>query len=189
MRTVSIAMLALLPAVAFADAPAPAKKEAPAPAPPAAPAAPAEVKATVDAFKGNWTVDAALTVPGAKEAAKFKMSFNCHVIALGNGVSCDSKAKTPMGANEGTFLVAYDPYSKAVHFISVTSDFEVHDHLCQWKGTSDLNCTPLKTGVGPAGDEITEDLTMHFEKSAVSFTSTTHMKGGATMVFEGKGKK
>jgi hypothetical protein len=205
MKKLSLLVL-LFPALAFAgdpkadpkapapkDAPKDAAKDAKAPAPKDAPkeavvAPPAEVKATVDAFKGNWNFDATLTAPGADKPAKFKMTFNCKAIAGGNAVACDSKAKTPMGPFDGTFLVAYDPYSKAAHFIGVTSMFEVHDHVCQWKG-ADLNCTPLKGGSGPGGDEITEDLTMHLEKNAASFTSTSHMKGGATMVFEGKGKK
>ena len=156
--------------------------------PPAQLAPPHEVKATVDAFKGNWSFDSTLTAPGMDKPASFKMTFNCKSAAGGTAVACTSTAKTPMGPFEGSFLVAYDPYSKAAHFIGVTSMFEVHDHSCQWKGT-DLACTPLKAGTGPGGDEITEDLSMHFDKGTCVFTSTSHLKGGGTMVFEGKGKK
>jgi hypothetical protein len=193
-------LLALLfPTLAFAgdakDAKAPAK-DAPkdakaAPAAPAQPAPPPEIKATVDAFKGNWKFDTTLTatgIPGMDKPAKASMTFNCKTVAGGNAVDCEAKSKTPMGPFEGQFMVAYDPYGKQVHFIGITNQFEVHDHLCKWAGT-DLNCTPLKAGSGPGGDEITEDLTMKFDKNTVSFTSTSHMKGGATMVFEGKGKK
>jgi hypothetical protein len=171
MRIALLAVLGLAPAVAALADTAP----------------PPEVKATVDAFKGNWTFDASVTA-GTDKPAQFKMTFNCKAIAAGNAVACDAKAKTPKGPFEGTFVVAYDPYSKAVHFIGVTSNFEVHDHVCQWKA-ADLVCTPLKTGIGPAGEEITEDVSMHVEKATATFTSTSHHKGGATMVFEGKGKK
>jgi len=187
-------LLALLfPTLAFAGDPKDAAKDAKkAPvAAPAQPAPPPEVKQTVDAFKGNWTYDATLTptnVPGMDKPVKFKVTMACKAIAAGNAAQCDGKAKTPMGPWDATFVIAYDPYSKAVHFFGFTSDFEVHDHVCQWKGT-DLACTPLKAGTGPTGEEITEDLSMHFGKNTLDFTSTTHGKGGMTMVFEGKGKK
>jgi hypothetical protein len=135
------------------------------------------------------------------------MTFNCKEVAGKTAVSCESKQKTPMGPYEGLFVVSFDPFSKAVHFISVTSMNEVHDHVCKWSGY-DLNCTPLKGGSGPAGDELTEDLKMKFEPAAtckpkegadpivscppkmVTFTSVSKMtKGGATLTFEGKGKK
>ena len=192
MKKVLLALL--IPTLAFAGDPKDAKK-APAAqpaAPPAQPAPPPEVKATVDAFKGTWTYDSTITatgMPGMEKPVKFKMTMACKSIAGGNAVGCDGKAKTPMGPWEGSFMIGYDPYSKAVHFIGVTNEFEVHDHVCQWKGTADLACTPLKAGMGPGGDEITEDLSMHFEKNTMNFNSVTHGKGGTTMTFEGKGKK
>ncbi len=176
----------LIPALASADAPKEKEKKEMRPMPP--PAAPAEVKATVDAFKGSWNFDAELTVPGAAKPEKLKMSFNCKSVAGGNAVACDSKAKSTMGPLDALFVIAYDPYSKAVHFIGVSNQYEVHDHSCQWKG-ADLTCTPLKAGSGPGGDEITEDLSMHIEKSTATFTSVSKMKGGAVIKFEGKGKK
>jgi hypothetical protein len=183
------ALLSLLvPTLAFAGD---AAKPAPAAAPPAQPAPPADVKTTVDMFKGNWSFDSTINatgVPGMDKPVKFKMAFPCKTVADGNAVECTASAKTAMGPFDGTFLVAYDPYSKAVHFISVTNMFEVHDHVCQWKG-GDLSCTPLKAGMGAGGDEITEDITMHFDKNTCDFTSVSHMKGGATMTFAGKGKK
>ena len=193
-----------MPALALAQ-PAPAKgapatppaKDAAASAKSAAPAVPApppEVKATVDAFKGNWKFDTTITatgIPGMEKPFAAKMNFNCKAIAGGNAVSCDAKQKSPMGPFDGTFIVAYDPYSKAVHFFAITSMFEVHDHVCKWKSELELTCNPLKGGSGPAGDEITEDLTITWtDKKNVTFKSTSKMtKGGATMVFEGKGKR
>ncbi len=181
MKKVLVALL--FPTLAFAGDSKPAA---------APPAPPPEVKQTVEAFKGTWTYDSTITptnVPGMDKPVKFKMTMACKAAAGGNIAQCDGKAKTPMGPWEGTFVVAYDPYSKAVHFFGFTSDFEVHDHVCQWKGTTDLTCTPLKAGSGPTGEEITEDVSMHWDKGSMTFTSTTHGKGGMTMVFEGKGKK
>lgn len=187
MRRLLLALV-LVPGLASADTPKKDDKIKKEPPPPAPPAAPAEVKATVDAFKGNWTFDAELTPPGAPKAEKFKLSFNCKPAAGNTAVACESKAKTALGPFEALFVIAYDPYSKAVHFIGVSNQNEVHDHVCQWKG-SDLTCAPLKGGMGPGGDEITEELAIKIEKSAATFTSVSKMKGGAVMKFEGKGKK
>ena len=153
------------------------------------PPPPAEVKATVDAFKGNWKFDATLAMPGAEKPAAFKMSFNCKAVAGNTAVSCDSKAKTPMGPFDAVFLIAYDPFSKAVHFMAATNTHEVHDHVCAWKGT-DLGCTPLKGGMGPAGDPVTEDLSFKMsDPKNMVFTSVMTMKDGSKVTFEGKGKR
>jgi len=182
MRASLLAVL-LIPTLASADD---KKKEAPkAPAPPPAPA---EVKATVDAFKGNWTFDAELTAPGMDKPAKFKMSFNCKPVAGNQAVACEAKAKAPIGPLDALFVIAYDPYSKAVHMMAVSNANEVHDHTCNWKG-ADLTCNPLKGGMGPAGEEITEDVAIKIEKNTASFTSVSKLKGGGQVKFEGKGKR
>jgi len=210
--------LSLVPAVALAQPAAPAaKKEVPPPppagakaptvAPPAMPAAPAEVKLTTDAFKGNWKFETTMTatgMPGMDKPTTAKMTFNCKLAAGKTAVSCEAKMKTPMGPFDALFVVAYDPYLKSAHFMGITSMNEVHDHICTWSGLS-LTCKPLKGGMGPGGDEITEDVSMTWEADkkctandatclptakSVSFKSVSKMtKGGATMTFEGKGKR
>jgi hypothetical protein len=206
---IALSLLSTIASAQPAKTPAapPAKDAKAQVAPPAMPAAPPEVKATVDAFKGNWKFDATLSatgMPGMDKPAKSKMTFNCKVVAGKTAVSCDAKMKTPMGPFEGLFAVAYDPYTKAAHFIGITSMNEVHDHVCTWSGLS-LNCKPLKAGMGPGGDEITEEVTMTWEADkkctandasclatakTVSFKSVSTMtKGGATMTMEGKGKR
>jgi len=194
-------ILSLVPAVALAgdpkpeaSKPAPVKTPVPVPAKPAVVAAPPEVAMTVANFKGNWTFDATLNAPGMSAPAKFKMTFNCKAAAGGTAVSCESKAKTPMGPYDGAFLIAYDPFSKAVHFIGVTNGYEVHDHVCQWDqgmaGKFGLGCTPLKGGTGADGKEITEELLIAFHKDGkeAEFTSTSHLKAGGDIVFTGTGK-
>src|SRR3954471_4187490 len=78
MRNFAIVVMSLVPALALAQtatkaapagkaaAPAAPKDAAAAkpPAPPAQPAAPPEVKATVDAFKGNWKFDSTMSFTG-----------------------------------------------------------------------------------------------------------------------------
>jgi hypothetical protein len=167
------------------SAAAPAKVEPPKPPPP-----PAEVKTTVDAFKGNWKFDATLQAPGMDKPAAFKMTFNCKAAAGNTAALCESKAKTPMGPFDGTFIAVYDPFSKAMHFFGITNQHEVHDHVCAWKGTTEVTCNPYKGGMGPGGDPITEDLSMKWaDAKTLSFTSVSTMKDGSKITFEGKGKR
>ena len=58
-------------------------------------------------------------------------------------------------------------------------------------GKSGLTCVSLKGGSGPAGDEVTEDVMFSFHKDGkeLNFTSTSKMKNGVTLTFEGAGKK
>lgn len=196
-------LIALFPTVSLADTP-PAKKapeptKVKAPEPPKPPKTPAEVTQTVGMFKGNWRFDITLTatgIPGMEKPFKGKMTFPCKAVAGGMAVACDGKTKTPMGPWDGHFVIAWDPHSKAVHFIGVTNDFEVHDHVCgNWDqgmaGKSGLTCATLKGGAGAMGEEITEDVMFAFHKDGkeLTFTSTSKMKGGATLTFEGSGKK
>ena len=198
--------MSIVPAAALAQ-PAPAAKTVAPPVPPAMPAAAPEVKLTTDAFKGNWKFDTTLSatgMPGMDKPATVKMSFNCKLVAGKTAVACEAKAKTPMGLMDALYVVAYDPYLKAAHFMSVSNMNEVHDHQCKWLGLT-LTCSPLKAGMGPGGDEITEDITMTWEAAkkctandatclatakSVSFKSVSKMtKGGATITIEGKGKR
>lgn len=196
-KTGAPATAAAAPAAGKAATPAAPKDAAKAPvaAPPAMPAAPPEVKATVEAFKGNWKFDATMSatgMPGMDKPAAIKgMTFNCKEVAGKTAVACESKAKSPMGPMDALFVVAYDPYSKAVHFMGITNQNEVHDHVCQWKSETEMTCTPLKAGMGPGGDEVTEELSMTWSsKKEVAFKSVSKMtKGGAVMTFEGKGKR
>lgn len=200
MKKLAILLVSLAPATALAQ---PAKKVEP----PSMPAAPPEVKLTVDAFKGNWKFDATITatgMPGMDKPVTAKLTFNCKPVAGKTAALCEAKGKTPMGPIEAVYIVAYDPYSKAVHFIGITNENEVHDHSCKWTGLA-LACVPYKGGMGPGGDEIIEDLSISFEadkkcsandstclatSKLVTFKSVSKMTtGGATLTFEGKGKR
>lgn len=192
-------VLAILfaPALATGDAPKDSKP-APKDTKPAVAAPPGEVAETVAAFKGNWTFDMKMTatgVPGMDKPISAKTTFSCKVVAGGAAVGCDAKTKTAMGPYEGNFFIAYDPYSKAVHFMGVTSKYEIQDHVCQldhgMAGKFAIACKPFKGGAGPTGDEVTNDLTISFHDQGkqADFKSVTHTKGGGTMTFEGTGKK
>ena len=167
---------------------APATPPAP-PMPPTPPPPAPEVKKTVDAFVGNWKVDAAVTPPGAPAPVKFKAKIACKKAALGKAVTCTLTGKVPqMGAFEANVMVAWDPYSKSVHFMSITSDDEVHDHKCTWKDDKTLACDPLKGG--SMGQAITEELSFTWDGAkTMSHHSTTTFGDGSKVVFEGTGKR
>lgn len=146
------------------------------------------MKKTVDAFKGSTPFSCELTAPGMDKPSKFRMAFDCKKTALGRGVQCAGSApKTSMGPWQGHFMVAYDEGAKAVHFMALTSDGEVHDHVCQWKGDT-LACDPLRYAV-PGGGLATEDLTMAWSGRKVTFASTTSMPDGSKLVFNGTGMR
>jgi hypothetical protein len=150
-----------------------------------APPAP-ELKTTVDAFAGKWTLDVQITTPDGK-AVKTPIAFDCRKTALGKAVACTMSGKVAgMGPIEASFLIGYDTTARNVHFMGITSDEEVHDHKCMWKGST-LECEPLKGGLG--GEPITEELTFTAAGKTMQFRSVTTMKDGSKMVFEGTGKR
>jgi hypothetical protein len=150
-----------------------ARDQTPAPSP--------EGKKVVDAFEGRWTLDGTIVMPGDRpKGAVLKM--DCRKTAKGRAVAC-----TFSGPFEGSALIAYDPYSKAVHFMAVTSDDEVHDHKCHWEGDQKLACDPLKGGM--AGMAITEDLEFSAGPKKLGLKAVTTMPDGnkASCQFMSKG--
>ena len=154
-----------------------AEESAPAPAP--------EVARTSEAFNGRFTVDGTLAM-GTAPASKVKVTVACRKVARGRASSCTLAAKTPMGPMEGAMLVGYNALDKAVHFMSMTSDGEVHDHVCRWQGNA-LGCDRLKGNMGALA--VTEDLSFRFEGSTMSFQSLTILPDGTRMAFAGTGRK
>jgi hypothetical protein len=151
------------------------------------PPRPADMKKTVEAFAGNWLLDATITMPGAPPQ-KTKLAFDCKKTALGKAVICNADGNFPgTGPSQAAFLVGYDTLGKAVHFMGVTSDDEVHDHKCQWKTPASLECEPLKGGSG--GEPVTEELSFVSGKGMLTLKSTTITKDGQRMGFEAVGKR
>jgi hypothetical protein len=150
------------------------------------PAPPPELAKTVAAFSGKTVYDSTITMPGAKPV-KAKLTFDCKKTALGKGLVCGLSGTIPgVGPYEGAFLIGYDTFSKAVHFMAITSDEEVHDHVCHWKG-DELPCDPLKGGMG--GQPITEQLSFSFANKQRAFSSTITFADGGKAVFEALAKR
>jgi hypothetical protein len=153
---------------------------------PATPPAAPEIKKTVDAFLGRWTLQSSMTPPGA-QPIKFVETIDCKKAALGRGVYCRDTYKVPgMGAMEYNYLIAYDTDSKLVHMLALGSSGEVHDHKCSWKSETEISCQPLKGMID--GKPMTEDVAFTVEGK------TLKVAGGVTTAegnikFEGTGKR
>jgi carbon monoxide dehydrogenase subunit G len=186
--TVTVATAAAFLALALALPLAAGAADAPkAPAPPAERKPPAELKKTVDAFAGTWSYDGTVTMPGAKPV-KAPIEMACKKGALGKAVACTFSGNIPgSGPLEASLLVGYDTFHKNVHFMAMTSDEEVHDHVCNWRSATDLVCEPLKGGL--MGDEVTEDFSLTFAGDRGSFRSVMKLKDGSQVLFEATGKR
>jgi hypothetical protein len=151
------------------------------------PAAPPEVKKTVDAFAGKWAFDGVLAFEGKE--VKGKLTIDCKKIALGKAVACSMKGKFPGFPDEDSgVLVGYDIGGKAVHFMAMTTGGEVHDHRCQWKDASTLDCGSLAyTAVD--GSPATEELAFTWPDAKSSSFKAIITVGAARVTFEGKGKR
>jgi len=84
-------------------------------------------------------------------------------------------------------LVGLDPLDQKVHFMAMTSDDELHDHVCAWKNDKDLVCTPLQAGLG--GQQVTEDLSFSLSGDEGAFKSVIRFADGKQMVFEATGRR
>ncbi len=152
----------------------------------ATPPPPPELARTVTAFLGKTVYDSTITMPGG-QPMKTRFVFDCKKTALGKAVTCLFTGNIPgVGPYEGSFLVGYDTYGKAVHFMAMTSDEEVHDHKCTWSGDN-LSCELLKGGTG--GQAASEDLSFSFAGRTRSFKSTITFGDGGKCYFEGIAKK
>jgi carbon monoxide dehydrogenase subunit G len=154
----------------------------------AAEGAPApELKRTVAAFAGKWIMDTTITAPGGPPQ-KTQLTTTCRETAGGKAVSCDMVGKVPgAGPMEAAFIVGFDTFGKRVHFMAITSDEEVHDHVCRWTDATTLACDPLKGGL--MGDAITEDLVVTSGPQRLSFKSTMTLKDGGRVLFEAAGRR
>jgi hypothetical protein len=151
------------------------------------PAPPPEIKKTVDALAGKWSMATTMMVPGQPAPVKFAEKFDCKKVAGGRGVTCVDTAKVPgMGAMDFTHLIAYDAERKAVHWFAVGSTGEVHDHVCHWKDDKTLDCEPLKATM--EGSPITETFSIIFDGSNAKISATTTTRDGPYKV-ESTGKR
>jgi hypothetical protein len=121
----------------------------------------ADLKTPETAAHSRATSELAAALAGrlglsAQETAQVRRAGLLHDVGKVGVSALVLTKKEKLTQLDGSALVAYDFYSKAVHFMAVTSDDEVHDHKCQWQGEQRLVCEPLKAGM--SGMTITEEL-------------------------------
>ena len=116
-------------------------------------APPSEVKKTVDAFTGHWTLSGTDMEPGAKGPAPVKAVLDCKPAALGAAVSCTITADISGTRVEAASVIGYSPDEHVVRWMEISSSGEFHDHRGIWKGNV-IDFEPLTYAV--SGAKMTE---------------------------------
>jgi hypothetical protein len=167
---------------------APAASTSPGTGGPTASAGPTDSqKRAVDAFAGSWVFHSTITPPGAAPI-KADLTMNCSKTAGGRAVQCLLVGEIPgVGPMDAAVLVGVDRLDDKVHFMAMTSDDELHDHVCAWRDSKNLVCEQLKGGLG--GQPITEDLSFAFDGDKGSFSSVIQFADGSKMVFDAPGSR
>ena len=148
-------LLAASPLVAYADSAAPV---------------PPEVKETVDAFAGHWTLTGTDREPGTTTPAAVKATMDCKPAALNAAVTCLIAAEISGTHVEAATVIGYSPDEHLVRWMEISSTGEYHDHHGQWAGNR-IRFEPLSYTA--AGEHMTE----YF---ALSFGAGGHMVWKAT---------
>ena len=159
--------------------------DAPQPAGMAAQGPTAEQQRAVEAFAGQWLYKATITMPDGKPV-RADLAMSCSKTAGGKANVCTLKGEVPgVGPMDAAVLVGLDRLDNKVHFMAMTSDDELHDHVCGWQDARNLVCEPLQGGLG--GQAISEDLSFTFDADQGSFKSVIKFADGKQMVFEAAG--
>jgi Protein of unknown function (DUF1579) len=121
---------------------------------------PSEVKKTVDALVGHWTLHGSDAEAGGKKPLKITAEVDCRVAALGAAIACDLKGNVSgSGPIEAATIVGYDPEERIVHWMEISSTGEYHDHRGKWIGQT-ITFEPLVYVC--SGKKCTETFTLSF---------------------------
>jgi hypothetical protein len=147
----------------------------------------AEVKRTVDAISGVWKGQMTADVPGSPPGS-IDWTMDCKRVALNSGALCTNGGTAPFGELAESCLFAFDPESKAVHYMCVTSMGEVHDHKGKWTDAKTIEFEPLRAGM--MGKQVIETLKWRFDDDGtIDKTSEVKLADGSMMQFHFKGKR
>jgi hypothetical protein len=147
----------------------------------------AEQTRAVQAFLGQWVYDSTITLPGSAPV-KAELTLSCKEAAAGRAALCAFGGEIPgIGPMDASILVGADRLDNKVHFMAITSDDELHDHVCSWRDEKNLECVPLKAGLG--GQPVTEELSFAFDGARGSFKSVIHQADGSAVVFDAPGQR
>jgi hypothetical protein len=151
---------------------------------------PADVKKTVDALVGKWTLASQATMPGVAEPVKFTMTVDCKAIALGNALDCAFSAKPAPAVLQvaQSCYVAYDAAASNVRAVCMTPSGEVRDRRGAWKDERTLDFGPFKHTID--GKAATETVNLSWaDPKTLGFSAVTLLEDGTKLAVEGRGKR
>ncbi len=142
---------------------------------------PSEVKKTVDALVGHWSLDGSDAQPGGKERLKITAEIDCRVAALGAAIACALSGNVSgSGPIEASTIVGYDPAERIVHWMEISSTGEYHDHRGKWNGQT-IAFEPLVYSC--SGKKCTERFTLSFPSTnTFILNSVTESAGGRSTI-------
>ena len=121
-------------------------------------AAPLEVKKTVDAFLGRWTMTGTYREPNMRAPIDLTSKMGCELTALGKAVTCKVVTDGTDGSRvELTSVVGFSPDEGIVRLMEISSSGSYHDHRGQWQGDQ-IVFEPLTYSV--SGQKTTEHFTI-----------------------------
>jgi hypothetical protein len=146
-----------------------------------------EVRKTVDALVGHWSLDGTSTGPGGKEPLKVTAEIDCKVAALGAAIACalrgDVSGSGPIGA---ATIVGYDPEERIVHWMEISSTGEYHDHRGKWNGRT-IVFEPLVYIC--SGKKCTERFRLSFPSTNTFILNSVTEAAGGQSTIQGTAKR
>ena len=152
------------------------------------PKPPPEIRKTVDAFVGSWSLTGTDQEPGA-QLVRFDLVIDCKRASLGAAVSCRIAGRLPgVGPVEAAAVIGYSPDEQRVRWMEISSTGEYHDHKGKWNGDA-IEFEPLTYSI--AGKQATEYLSIRFPSPGVQqLRSVTETADGKSILdWSGKRRK
>jgi hypothetical protein len=123
-------------------------------------AAPPEVKKTVDAFLGRWTLTGTYTESNSKNPSHLTVTIQCESALLGVAVICRMTSDDTGGGHiEVASIIGYSPDEQRIHLMEASSSGSYHEHRGRWIG--DVIQFDLLSK-SEAGKQIVEDFSIGF---------------------------
>jgi hypothetical protein len=145
------------------------------------PAVPPEVKKTVDAILGHWTMTGSSTDPWSETPSRVTGTMDCEPAAGAMAARCRVvNAVTGGGHIELATIVGYSPDDHRVHLMEAASDGSFHEHQGSWNGTV-IEFERLVKSVG--GQRVIEDFAVGFPSPGMMTIRSTEYQteGRATL--------
>jgi hypothetical protein len=96
---------------------------------------PAEVKKTVDAFLGHWTMTGTYREANMRAPVNLASRMACELTALGKAITCHVVTEGTDGSRvELTSVIGFSPDEQIVRLMEISSSGSYHDHRGRWHG-------------------------------------------------------